>query len=131
MSRRIVAEAAAVVGRRWRITRREMADILARLADLGLDLDNGWQGRRPDGDHAAAWTEMCCGIRVVSVIAAEDGLLARRGSSNPGDIRYDDPGAMHPLLRAALMFAPATLAELPYDQIGQLRRKADRVFLVR
>lgn len=113
------------VGRRPRITRGEMIAILADLAGDGLGLDNGWGG--PDAD---GWANMCRGITVVSVLEDGQAFTARAASSNPGSIRYDDPGSMHPMLRAAVMFAPADLADMPYDQIGQLRRRAGRVLIV-
>ena len=113
------------VGRRHRITRAEMRAILAALAEAQLvELDNGWQQHRQDGDHAAAWTDACRGIIVVSVLAPDDAPAARLASSNPGSIRYDSPGGMHPLLRASVMFAPAGL------DAGYLRSKATRVLLV-
>jgi hypothetical protein len=108
-----------------------MRDLLDALARTGLvELDNGWQPRRDHGDHAQAWTDACCGICVISVLSERDPVAARLASSNPGSIRYDEPGSMHPLLRATLMFAPASLADHPYDQIGQLRAKAKRVLVV-
>lgn len=114
------------VGRRHKISRVEMTAILDDLAARGLvSLDNGWGG--PD---AAGWAKMCDGIQVISVLADDDAPAARAASSNPGSIRYDDPGSMHPLMHATLMFAPDELADHPYDQIGQLRNKADRVLIV-
>lgn len=122
----------AHVGRRRKITRAEMRDILTDLAGHGLNMNNGWCGipqptNPPASDLAAAWTKMCEGIRVISVLADTDSPRVRYSSSNPGSIRYDDPGSMHPMLRATLMFATADLAE----QMGHLRRKAKRVLVVR
>lgn len=115
----------SAIGARRKITRQEMAGILDHLALRGLELNNGWGG--PD---AAGWAESCAGINVISVLADEDSPVARAMSSNPGSIRYDSPGSMHPQLRATLMFAPSELADMPYDQIGQLRDKCDRLLVV-
>lgn len=134
------------IGKRHQITRQEMADLLNVLQVQQLvDLNNGWCGiphmtvdaagqpqptEPPAAELAAAWAKMCRGIQVISVLADSDPVAARLASSNPGAIRYDDPGSMHPQLRATLMFAPAEMADHPYDQIGQLRRKARRVLVV-
>jgi hypothetical protein len=127
----ILALVSSAVARRHRITRNEMRSVLDDLwRHKVVELDNGWQTPRQDGDHAQAWADMCTGITVISILANDDSPVARNASSNPGSIRYDDPGSMHPLMRPTLIFAPASLADLEYDQIGQLRRRARRVLVV-
>lgn len=118
------------VGRRPHISRAEMRDILVALETAQLvALDNGWQRHREDGDHAAAWADACTDITVISVLAESDPVQARLASSNPGSIRYDQPGSMHPGLRATLMFAPpgATSESGDFDY---LRRRAKRLLIV-
>lgn len=123
-----------LVGRRHKITRQQMADIIVSL-DIPADMHT-ITGRFADGTLyvggkavdvedepraiASTWANMCCGIVTVSVLREPDGA----------SMRYDDPGAMHPMQRAALLFAPASLRHYDYDQIGQLRRRAERVLIV-
>lgn len=64
----------------------------------------------------------CTGITCISV----DG----QGRTRDGNVRYDSPGGMNPTQYAELLFAPAELGDYEYDQIGQLRRHADRVLIV-
>lgn len=120
-----------LIGRRSKISRQQMADILSALQADGLDLRNGYMRGTvvydgPDGDtgtatdqqhHGAAraWANACAGITCISV---------------DGYVRYDEPGSMT-YDRRELIFAPAHLATLEYDQVGQLRRRADRVLVVR
>jgi len=134
----ILATTREQIGDRGRISRAEMVAILQALADEGLDLSNpyveetcawrrveeGW-GWLPDGPAApetaaAVWTERCRGIDVISV---GEGL-------RDGQVRYDQPGSMHPLQHAALIFAAAELEDSEHDQIGQLARHADRALIV-
>jgi hypothetical protein len=108
----ILATVRAVAGRRRQITRAEMRLILADLASQGLvNLGNGWGRSHPEQSamaNAAAWTETCRDLTVVSVImAARQSHPARVASSNPGQIRFDQPGSMHPQLRACVMFTAA------------------------
>jgi hypothetical protein len=121
----------AVVGRRCRITRADMRLILADLAAAGLvQLGNGWGGSRPDQSYhanAAAWTETCRDLTVVSVLAARQSHPARVASSNPGEIRYDQPGSMHPQMRACVMFMPAGQRE---GTVEFLRRRCRRLLTV-
>lgn len=123
----------AIVGPRSSITRDDMRRVLAELAAQGLvELDNGWQKPRDDGDHASAWTDMCRNITVISVLDWDRDASPRAGGgSNPGTIRHDEPGNMAPNTMVTLMFAPASLRDHPYDQIGFLRRHARRVLVVR
>ena len=109
------------VGRRSRITRTEMRAILHSLAHAGLDLANPYVSDTLGGDAADAWVRACRDIRVISVDA--------RGLRD-GYVRYDEPGSMHPMQRAELMFVSAALGDYDYDQIGQMRRHADRVLIV-
>jgi hypothetical protein len=108
----------ARVGDRDTITAAEMAAILDDLAGHGLQLDNGWGGK--DG---AGWAAMCDGITVISVLADDDAPVARALSSNPGAIRHDEPGSMHPQLRATLMFMPARLRETSRDCLEDRTRR--------
>lgn len=110
------------VGRRHQITREQMRAILAALEAQGLDLRNPYVAGSLTTDAPTAWERACRGITVVSVDA--------RGSMRDGYVRYDEPGSMHPMQCAELLFAPAALREYEHDQIGQLRRHAERVLLV-
>jgi hypothetical protein len=120
-----------VAGRRPQISRAEMRLILANLSAEGLvSLGNGWGGSRPDQSstaNAAAWTETCRDITVVSVMAARQSHRARVASSNPGTIRFDQPGSMHPQLRACVMFAAAGQREGTGEY---LRRRCRRLLTV-
>lgn len=117
-----------VVGRRSTITTDEMGAILmglheARLVDLGNEY-------MPDtcGDPFAAsraWAKACRGICCISVHS--------RGLRD-GQIRYDEPGRMHPQQHAELTFVPADIDARRTDggsTIDYMRRHADRVLLVR
>jgi len=110
-----------------------MAAELRRLAEAGCDLRNGYVCGTLDLSHggdypqpvsstaAEAWAELCHGVTCVSVWP--DG-------EDHNCVRYDEPGRMHPLQHAPLMFAPAELEGMEYDQIGQLREKCDRLVIV-
>jgi hypothetical protein len=121
----------AVAGRRRQITRAEMRLILADLDAQGLvSLGNGWGESRPDQSstaNAAAWTETCRDLTVVSVMAARQSHPARVASSNPGTIRFDQPGSMHPQLRACVMFAASGQRE---GTVEYLRRRCRRLLTV-
>ena len=118
------------VGRRHKITPREMRDILYSLEAAGLELANGWSGAQPGQDHATAWVAACRDITVISVLDAADPMEPRLSSSNPGSIRYDQPGSMHPMLRATVMFVSPRCVERR-DTLDYLRDRADRVLIVR
>lgn len=128
-----------VAGDRDSITREEMRDILARLPDLA---DHSTiVGRFADGalcignrrvedrdresiETATAWANACEGIRCVSVLVDSDGDY---------QVRYDDPGSMHPLQHAELTFVPSAIDDGRTDggsAIEYMRRHADRVLLV-
>lgn len=119
----------ARVGRRHKITRGEMRGLLADLATHGLALDNGWAAPNPAGDHAQGWADTCADVTVVSVLADDDPVEPRLSSSNPGSIRYDSPGSMHPMLHATLMFCSAECAERR-DTVEYLRARAQRLLIV-
>lgn len=117
------------VGRRHRISRREMMEILTALGEAGLDLRNGYvddtvvydspDGRTGDpldeqdvGRAATAWANLCRDIVVVSILT-------------DGHVRYDEPGRMHPAQQAAVSFVSCDLRDADY-----IRRHAARVLLV-
>jgi hypothetical protein len=115
----------SAVGRRSRITRAEMCDILAAFAGQGVSLAND-SLRDSDSEYAPMlWANACTDIITVSVMPEHGGAPTYHGR-----IRYDEPGRMHPMHMADVLFAPATLAGYDYDQIGQLRRHARRVLVV-
>jgi hypothetical protein len=108
------------VGERDEITRREMSDILTALGAAGLDLRNGFLP--PALTTPDAWADRCGGIECISVDAG--------GGLRDGYIRFDQPGSMHPMQYAQVLFAPAELAGHEYDQIGQMQAHAERVLVV-
>lgn len=89
------------VGRRHRISRDEMVEILAAIGEAGVPLANGYvPGTMYDtdwhehSDHrraARAWEQICRDSTVISVGA----------DLRDGNVRYDQPGSMHPLQHAA------------------------------
>jgi hypothetical protein len=107
-----------LVGRRHKITRQEMADILAALATDGLSLYNDCSF----SSTPMEWANSCTDITVISVMA--------HGCTPHGQIRYDQPGSMAPMLHAELIFVSVDLGSYEYDQIGQMRRHADRLLIV-
>jgi len=127
-----------LIGRRHKITRAEMRDLLEALAGEGLCLGNDcmmstwtWQpaadgmGLEADTvspDAARIWANACRDITVISVMAS--------GAIPHGQVRYDEPGRMAPLQHCQLMFVAEELGDHEYDQIGQMRRKAERVLIV-
>src|SRR5688500_2996949 len=126
-----------IVGRRHKISADEMIAILDALhQEIGVDLRNGYVdatldlsspydpeiGHAQSPTAARAWARLCDGIICISVDAG--------GSLRDGYVRYDQPGSMAPSQRAELMFAPASLGGYEYDQIGQMRERADRVLVV-
>jgi hypothetical protein len=121
----------AVAGRRHRITRAEMRLILADLSAAGLvSLGNGWGGSRPDQSssaNASAWTETCRDITVVSVMSASQSHRARIASSNPGEIRFDTSGQLHPQLHACVMFVSHGQR---HSTVAFLRRRCRRLLAV-
>lgn len=123
-----------LVGRRNKVSRQEMADIIEafglpaechtitmRFADGTLCVGDQAVDAEDEGRAIAiAWANMCRGITTVSVLCLTGGAI----------MRYDEPGSMHPRQSAALLFVPAALGGYDYDQIGQLRRRAERVLIV-
>lgn len=140
----ILATARAMIGRRHRITRPEMRGLLCALAQEGkVEIANPWfrprdRTGRPmhhDGPFASGYAQRiayadaieaaCHGLTVISVLADDNPVGPRLASSNPGEVRYDEPGSMHPQLRTTLMFAPAGLRDFDY-----LRRHTKRLLIV-
>lgn len=114
------------VGRRHRITRDEMRNILIALQMQGVvNLADGcWGGARPTksvAENAAAWVDMCQGITVISVLPAT--------GRYPGEVRFDEPGSMDPTLYAALMFAPSSLCARR-SSLDNLRNHSKRLLIV-
>lgn len=109
-----------MVGRRHRITRAEMAAIIRELGRAGWPIaENGYLDTTTDA-APERWASMvggCC------VVCCAPGL-------RDGCIRYDEPGSMHPLQRCQLMFVSSALVGAEYDQIGQMRRRCDRLMIV-
>ncbi|CAN5488561.1 hypothetical protein BH23ACI1_BH23ACI1_33350 [soil metagenome] len=152
----LISDVRRIVGRRTRITRDDMAAILASVPNLpdvstitGRDehgtlvvgdewvepvreiqpdvppsmrtIDRAATDQREREATARAWARACTRITCVSIIE-HDGQVV--------EVRHDEPGSMHPLQYAEVLFAPAALGGYDYDQIGQLRRYADRVLVV-
>jgi hypothetical protein len=111
-----------VAGRKAKITREEMGAILVGLADVGLDLHNPYVPRTMGDAFAAslAWVEACRGITCISVSLCS--------YLRDGQVRYDQPGRMHPTQHAEITFAPEGLLASTYYY---LRQHADRVLVVR
>lgn len=111
--------ASSAIGRRRKINQAEMSACLQAMADAGLDLGNDCvMDASPE-----KWARMCHGLTCVSVLAD--------GAAPHGQVRYDDPGSMHPMHYAAVMFAPAALADdEEHDPVGYLRRHCKRLVLV-
>lgn len=129
----------ARIGRRSRITRQEMADLLVALWGDALPAVSTIYGRYRHGAHlvghevpdlpadtpsrdvaaaqAIAWANCVRAGTVVSVL--------------PGQVRYDQTGTMHPLQQALVSFAPARFAGAEHNPVAYLRRHAGRVLLVR
>lgn len=100
------------VGRRWRITRAQAAEIVDRCIAAGVDPFNSCA----TDITASGWVARVRSITCVSI--------APTGDSPHGEIRYDDPGSMHPMQQSALTLT-AHAESVPY-----LRRHARRVLLV-
>ncbi len=145
MSTDILATIRAMIGRRHKITRSEMRGLLCALAQEGkVDIINQWfkprnRAGRPmhhDGPWESGYAQRiayadgieaaCCDITVISILADDDPAAASLASSNPGEVRYDEPGSMHPLLRATVMFA----AEEGTHDYDYLRRRTRRLLIV-
>lgn len=109
------------VGRRSRITRAEMRAILVSLEARGLSLANAYIRDTLGQQAPRAWERACHGITCISVDA--------RGSLRDGQVRYDEPGSMHPQQHAELLFVAAAAAERRAT-LAYLRAHADRVLVV-
>jgi hypothetical protein len=92
-----------------------MAIILRAAAGAGIDLENycvqGSDNRETAPD---AWANICVGLCCVSVIEGYE-------------VRFDEPGSMHPQQHATVMFVPADLRP---QSIEHMRRHTNRVLLV-
>lgn len=136
----------SIVGRRHKITREEMVAILMALpTDLvqastitsrsregRLYVGPQWVSDPADESRATAraWERACRQITCISVLPGS--YYDRADNLVEGlSVRYDEPGSMHPLQRADILFAPEALEGHEYDQIGQLRKHAQRVLIVR
>lgn len=116
-----------VVGRKSKISKDEMGAILMGLVEARLvNLCNRYVHDTCGDDILAAsiaWTKACEGIICVSVDS--------RGLRD-GQVRYDQPGSMHPLQHSEITFAPEGMAEhTPGSTYAYLRRHADRLLIVR
>jgi len=118
-----------IVGRRLKITQDEMAAILIGLVDAGIvNLCNDYV-RHTCGDDvraaSSAWVTACRSITCISVDS--------RGLRD-GQVRYDEPGSMHPLQHSEIIFAPDGIPDAnpgSGSTLKYLRRHADRVLIVR
>lgn len=116
-----------IVGRKSKITKDEMGAILMGLVEARLvNLCNGYVRDTFRDDILAAsiaWVKACHGICCISVDS--------RGLRD-GQVRYDEPGSMHPLQHSEITFAPEGMSEYtPGSTYAYLRRHADRVLIVR
>ncbi len=117
-----------IVGRRSKISKDEMGAILMALKEEGLDLRNDYV-HDTMGDALAAsiaWVKACKGITCISVSLSN--------YLRDGQVRYDEPGSMHPMQHAELTFAPAGMPDAEPGSgstLSYLRRHADRVLVVR
>ncbi len=125
----ILSSARGIVGRRTKISRQEMADILASIAEAGLYLGNGYvpgtvvydssdglSGEATDEPHPGAprvWANVCTGITCVSVSGSGLRAWANIGTG---------------ITRATLIFAPPGLHDYDYDY---LRAHCRRLLVVR
>lgn len=127
------------VGRRHRISPAEMTALVQSLVDeAGVDPRNGHYmatldrsdaaGRRPAElppapDAAAAWTRACLQGSVISVMGP-----GSRDVQGDGQIRFDQPGSMHPMQRANVTFVARSAL---WDGTAEyLRARARRVLIV-
>ena len=118
-----------MVGRKSKITKDEMGAILVGLVETGIvNLCNGYV-RDTCGDDvlaaSVAWTKACHDITCISVDS--------RGLRD-GQVRYDQPGSMHPIQHSELTFAPDGMPDAEPGSgstVAYLRQHADRVLIVR
>lgn len=118
-----------IVGRKSKITKDEMGAILMGLVEARLvNLCNSYVLHTCGDDILAAsvaWTKACRHITCISVDS--------RGLRD-GQVRYDEPGRMHPLQHSELTFAPDGMRDAEPGSgstLAYLRRHADRVLVVR
>ena len=104
-------------GYRLVISRQELRNWLAMLAVNG-DIELPGIGREIRSDAPANWANAASGITFVSIFDGDNG--------QPGSIRYDEPGSMHPLQPAAISFyadaMPAASLDYLQDHCGRLIR---------
>ena len=142
MRHSIIATVRAIVGRRRRITRDEMAAILAAWEPDGLVAASTIGGRMTDGTLylpgrpvqiptttraeteaiARAWAETCREIVCVSVYDRDTG-----GTGSPAVVRYDEPGSMAPGQYAHVAFVPQSAGA---ETVAYMGRHAARVLVV-
>lgn len=116
---KIHAVVSARIGRRRVIDQGEMAALLEDFARIGLSLANDCI--LPGRDSPTEWARACCGLTLISVLA--------HGTTPHGSVRYDEPGSLHPLHHAAVMFVPLPLSQR--DETGYLARHCRRLLRVR
>lgn len=118
-----------IVGRKSKISKDEMGAILMGLVEAKLvNLCNRYVHDTCGVDSLAAaiaWTKACRSTTCVSVDS--------RGLRD-GQVRYDEPGSMHPLQHSEITFAPHGMRDAEPGSgstLAYLRRHADRVLVVR
>ena len=118
-----------VVGRKSKITKDEMGAILMGLVEARLvNLCNSYVLHTCGDDILAAsiaWSKACRRITCISVDS--HGL-------RDGQVRYDEPGSMHPLQHSEITFAPDGMPDAEPGSgstLAYLRQHADRVLVVR
>lgn len=118
-----------IVGRKSKITKDEMGAILMVLVEERLvNLCNGYVRDTCGNDILAAsiaWCKACHGISCISVDS--------RGLRD-GQVRYDQPGSMHPMQHSEITFAPDGMRDAEPGSgstLRYLRQHADRVLVVR
>lgn len=112
---RMIEIVRSLVGRRSRISRQEMADILAAMEAAGIAMANDCLY----DTTLAAWADRCTGIECISVLAS--------GTTPHGMVRYDQPGSMAPMHHAVVMFAAADIDPSTKDYLRRHTRRLLRV----
>lgn len=119
------------IGRKRIITRAEMETLLLALHEAGLDLSNAYVANSQKSPEiaAVAWAKSVEGITIISASIEGRGL----GHSD-GCVRYDQPGSMHPMQKAEVMFVPENIENAfqpPSYAREFMTRHADRTLIVR
>lgn len=115
---------------RWCITRDEAVRLLTDLfSQAVVDPRNPYVDASFDGPEAAAvaWVGLVHGLTFVSLVPR---LKPDDGEStllpwHHGEVRFDQPGQMHPLQHASLALVPAGMSG-----VSHVRRHSDRVLVV-